>query len=107
MPPWAEILDELRALRRSMDKIAAIVTGEQAKLDLHPVWRCGHRHPTRGEAVACLATAAEAAADSRVPAEMRYPVACGHQHDTLGEAVDCLRWQEATGEPCKVKQKVG
>lgn len=55
MPPWAEILDELRALRRSMDKIAAIVTGEQAKIEMHHEWVCGHRHETRGEAVACLA----------------------------------------------------
>lgn len=54
MPPWDEILAELRAIRQRADQLAALVTGAQAKVDLGLVWSCGHRHQTRGEAMACL-----------------------------------------------------
>lgn len=53
MPDWDAILAELRAIRASMDKIAALVAGEQARAELLPVWACGHRHMTRGEALVC------------------------------------------------------
>lgn len=53
MPDWPAILDELRLIRASMDKIAALVAGEQTKAELMPVYQCGHRHRSRVEAVAC------------------------------------------------------
>lgn len=47
------ILAELRAIRTALDKLAAHVVGEQTKRELMPIWDCGHRHASRGEAIRC------------------------------------------------------
>ena len=54
MTDYDRILDELTACRVRLDQIAAHVTGQKATVDLLPLWECGHRHSTRGEAIRCL-----------------------------------------------------
>lgn len=53
MADWPAILTELHAIRTRLDQIAAVVTGHQARDELMPIWDCGHKHQTRGEAVRC------------------------------------------------------
>lgn len=53
MTDWDAILAELRLIRASMDRIAALVASEQTKAELMPMWDCGHRHVSRGEARRC------------------------------------------------------
>lgn len=48
-----DILIELRVLRGKLDQIAAMVEGDKARVELLPVWACGHRHANRREAQQC------------------------------------------------------
>lgn len=48
-----ELLAELRAIRVRLDQLAAHFVGRQTTSELLYDWDCGHRHATRGEAVAC------------------------------------------------------
>jgi hypothetical protein len=53
MADWPSILAELQTMRGRLDQIAAAVVGERTREELMPVWDCGHRHASRGEALAC------------------------------------------------------
>ncbi len=53
MSVYDDLLVELRAMRASLDRIAASVTGEQTREELLPLWVCGHRHASRKEAMEC------------------------------------------------------
>ena len=55
MADWDAVLEELRVIRGQLDRLAAVVMQEKAREELLPVWSCGHRHASRGEAYRCIA----------------------------------------------------
>lgn len=59
MTVYDDLLTELRAMRASLDRIAAVVAGEQTREELLPLWACGHRHASPKEATDCLLSRVE------------------------------------------------
>ena len=48
-----EVIEELRLIRTRLDQLAAHFFQRQATEELFQMWDCGHRHASRGEAIAC------------------------------------------------------
>jgi hypothetical protein len=47
------VIEELRLIRTRLDQLAAHFFQVKAVEDLLHMWDCGHRHASRGEAIAC------------------------------------------------------
>lgn len=51
-----DLLAELRAIRAAVERMETKLIADTLAAELAgPVWQCGHRHSTRGEAIRCKA----------------------------------------------------